>query len=78
MKRRLAPEALYNSNSFNEHWQRKGNPGGLHDPNACWNKAAERIREFDPLGLKGLRILQEIESRDLTRTETCDRMSLVR
>ena len=72
MKRKLAVEALYSSDSFNEHQQRgERRPDGQHlpqetgqlqSPDACWRRAPERVRMFDAQGHRGLALLQEIEA----------------
>ena len=72
MKRPLAPEALYSSESYDEHRLRaRRRPDGQHHPqgvtdlepaDACWEQAAERIRAIDPLGDRALALLREIES----------------
>jgi hypothetical protein len=71
MKRPTAPEALYSSDSYNEHRLRSSRrpdgqilPEGVTDlesPDACWN-AADHIREIDPQGDRALALLREIAS----------------
>ena len=71
MKRPLAPEALYSSESYDEHRLRaRRRPDGLHQPegvtdwepaDACWGQAPERIRAIDPHGDRALALLHEIE-----------------
>ena len=73
IKRTLAPEALYFSESYDEHPLRarrrvdgQEQPEGVHDlsssPDASWDRAPDRIREIDPLGDRALALLQEIEA----------------
>ena len=70
MKRPLAPEALYSSDSYAEHRLRsRRRPDGQHHPegvtnlesvDACWDQAADRIRALDPHGDRALALLREI------------------
>ena len=67
---KLIPEVLYsnnNNNSFHEHHikdlinNEQDVPDDLEDPDSVWEKAADRIKKYDPRGIKAFYLLRELE-----------------